>query len=263
MAQGTETQRDRAMTEKPAKDLGIIITCYNESAMIAQTLAKITAFLNQIDRPYTITIVDDCSADDSVAVIREQQKRYSNLKLLRNPKNMGKGYSVRNGIINSDEEYIIYTDMDLVYSLENIKLILTELQNGNDIVVGNRRLKDSVYIVPNSLIKYVYRRHVVGRVFNFIVRLLFPIDVKDTQSGLKGFNKETALAIFPRINTDRFVFDVEVFILAKIQNRKIKEIPVQLTYFSQLSSVGILKYSFKALGEVLTIRKALRSGKYR
>src|SRR5262249_25124126 len=162
------------------------------------------------------------------------------------PRNMGKGFSIRNGVLNSSGSYIIFTDMDMIYSLENLEAVLAELQGGSDIVVGNRRLAESVYTVPNSLIKYVYRRHSVGMIFNLLVRLLSGLRIKDTQSGLKGFKHETAALIFPSINTDRFVFDVEIFILAKALGKTVREIPVHLTYFSQLSSVRILKYSLKA-----------------
>jgi hypothetical protein len=175
---------------------------------------------------------------------------------------MGKGFSIKNGVLNSIGRYIIFTDIDMVYSLENIKIVLDELNKGNDIVIGNRRLDDSIYVVPNRLIKYVYRRHFVGIAFNVIVRCLFGIKIKDTQSGLKGFNRETAIAIFSNINTNRFVFDVEIFILAKNLNKIVKEIPVQLTYFSQSSTLHILKYSLKAIFEVFSIKFYQIRGKY-
>jgi dolichyl-phosphate beta-glucosyltransferase len=243
-------------------DLSIILSCYNESSLIEDSLSKLISLLNTTNTSYEIIIIDDFSRDESVKKIRNVQTENDRIRLICNPHNMGKGFSIKNGILNSLGEYIIFTDIDMVYSLENIKIILDELNKGNDIVVGNRRLDDSIYIVPNRLIKYVYRRHFVGVVFNIIVRYLFGIKIKDTQSGLKGFNRETAITIFSNVNTNRFVFDVEIFILAKNLNKTVKEIPVQLTYFSQRSTLGILKYSLKAICEVLSIKFYQIRGKY-
>jgi glycosyltransferase involved in cell wall biosynthesis len=211
---------------------------------------------------YEIIVIDDFSRDESVKTIRNVQTENDRVRLICNPHNMGKGFSIKNGVLNSSGKYIIFTDIDMVYSLENIKIVLEELNRGNDIVIGNRRLDDSIYIVPNKLIKYVYRRHFIGIVFNTIVRYIFGLNIRDTQSGLKGFNRETALTIFSNINTNRFVFDVEIFILAKNLNKTVKEIPVQLTYFSQRSTLNILKYSLKAISEVLSIKFYQIRGRY-
>jgi dolichyl-phosphate beta-glucosyltransferase len=243
-------------------DLSIILSCYNESSLIESSLSKLISLLNTTNTSYEIIIIDDFSRDESVKTIRSVQTENDRIRLICNPHNMGKGFSIKNGVLNSIGKYIIFTDIDMVYSLENIKIVLDELNKGSDIVIGNRRLDDSIYIVPNRLIKYVYRRHFVGVVFNIIVRYLFGIKIKDTQSGLKGFNRETAITIFSNVNTNRFVFDVEIFILAKNLNKTVKEIPVQLTYFSQRSTLNILKYSLKAIFEVLSIKFYQIRGKY-
>jgi dolichyl-phosphate beta-glucosyltransferase len=234
--------------------LSIVLSCYNESHAIEGSLSKLISFLNDLKLNYEIIVVDDFSKDNSFDIVQNVQTYHDNIRIIRNAKNTGKGFSIKRGVLSSHGKYIIFTDMDMIYSLENLRTVLTELEKGYDVIVGNRRLHDSVYTAPNQLIKYVYRRHFVGVIFNIIVRNLFGLDTRDTQSGLKGFNHETAFDIFPHINTKRFVFDVEIFIRAKYLNKKIKEIPVHLTYFSQLSSVKLLKYSFKAFVEILTIK---------
>lgn len=243
-------------------DLSIILSCYNESSLIENSLSKLISLLDTMNTSYEIIIIDDFSNDKSVTTIRSVQAKNDRIKLICNPHNMGKGFSIRNGVLNSIGKYIVFTDIYMVYSLENIKIVLEELKKGNDIVIGNRRLSDSIYIVPNKLIKYVYRRHFVGIVFNTIVRYIFGLKIKDTQSGLKGFNRETAITIFKNVNTNRFVFDVEIFILAKNLNKTVKEIPVQLTYFSQRSTLNMLKYSIKAIFEILLIKIYQIRGRY-
>jgi glycosyltransferase involved in cell wall biosynthesis len=250
-------------SEKSGKiDLSIVLSCYNESLLIESSLSKLDSFLSTVNNAYEIIIIDDFSRDDSVKIVRKMQYNNDKIRLVCNPHNMGKGFSIKNGILNSRGEHIIFTDIDMVYSLENIKTVLEQLKKGNDIVIGNRRLNDSVYIVPNKLIKYVHRRHYIGTIFNFIIRCLFGLKVKDTQSGLKGFNRHTAFAIFPNVNTNRFIFDVEIFIIAKNLNKKIEEIPVHLTYFSQKSTVSILKYSIKAIFEIILIKSYQILGRY-
>jgi glycosyltransferase involved in cell wall biosynthesis len=244
------------------KHLSIILCCYNESAIVETSIEKLILFLENLNIAYEIIIIDDFSKDNSKDMINKSQSKYNKIKLICNDCNMGKGFSVRNGILNSNGEYIIFTDMDMAYSLNNMATVLSELQRGHDIVVGNRRLKDSIYTVPNNLIKYVHRRHFVGTVFNAIIRFIFGLKIRDTQSGIKGFNRTTAFEIFPKINTNRFIFDVEIFILAKYLNKSVKEIPVHLTYFSQLSTVNILKYSLSALKEILSIKIYEIRGKY-
>jgi dolichyl-phosphate beta-glucosyltransferase len=242
--------------------LSIVLSCYNESHAIEGSLSKLISFLNDLRLNYEIIVVDDFSKDNSFGIVQNIQTYHDNVRIIRNDKNTGKGFSIKRGILSSQGKYIIFTDMDMIYSLENLKTVLMELEKGNDIIVGNRRLPDSMYTVPNQLIKYVYRRHFIGVVFNIIVRNLFGLDTRDTQSGLKGFSHKTACDIFSYINTNRFVFDIEIFIRAKYLKKKIKEIPVHLTYFSQISNVKLLKYSFKAFGEVLTIKFYQMCGKY-
>jgi len=242
--------------------LSVLLSCYNESSMIEGCVSKLIPFLETLNTNYELIVIDDFSKDKSVEIIRNLQANNEKIKLLRNPRNMGKGFSIKNGMLNCRGTYIVFTDMDMAYSLDNIKAVLSELENGSDIVVGNRRLVESVYTVPNRLIKYVYRRHSVGMIFNFLVRHMFGLTIRDTQSGLKGFNRATALSLFPRINTDRFVFDVEIFILAKALTKKVKEVPVHLNYFSQLSTVNILRYSLKALAEIASIKFYQLRGKY-
>ena len=96
--------------------------------------------------------------------------------------------------------------------------------------MGNRRLPESVYVVNNALVKYVYRRHRMGDAFNTLVRLLFGLTTRDTQSGLKGFSRSAAAHIFQQLYTDGFLFDIEIFIRSRTLGIPVTEVPVQLTY---------------------------------
>src|SRR4030095_8199736 len=91
-------------------------------------------------------------------ILRRLEAEVPSITVLHNPRNMGKGYSIRNGILNSRGKYIIFTDVDMTYSMGNLLSVLERLESGAPLVVGNRRLPESVYVVNNALVKYVYRR---------------------------------------------------------------------------------------------------------
>ena len=109
--------------------------------------------------------------------------------------------------------------------------VLEKLESGNPVVVGNRRLPESVYMVNNALVKYVYRRHRGGNAFNALVRLLFKLTTRDTQSGLKGFSRTAASVIFQKLHTDGFLFDVEIFIRSRVLGLPVTDVPVAVELF--------------------------------
>ena len=177
-------------------------------------------------------------------ILRRLESDVPHINVLRNPRNMGKGYSIRNGILNSRGKYIIFTDIDMAYSKRNLLAVLERLESGEPLIVGNRRLPESVYVVNNALVKYVYRRHRMGVAFNTLVRLLFGLTTRDTQSGLKGFSRSAAAGIFQQLYTDGFLFDIEIFIRSRTLGIPVTEVPVQLTYEDDITTVGQFRYLF-------------------
>ncbi|HET6464433.1 MAG TPA: glycosyltransferase [Nitrospiria bacterium] len=250
-------------TMKPVtRDLSVIVGCYNESANLETNIIELAQFLDGLKRSYELLVVDDGSLDNSVAILRDLEQKVPGLVVLRNPKNMGKGFSIRNGILNCSGKYIIFTDSDMAYAQTNVRTVLERLESGCPVVVGNRRLPDSVYTVNNRLVRYVYRRHFLGTAFNLVIRRLFGITTHDTQSGLKGFQRQVAERIFERIYTDGFLFDVEVFVRAKRLGIPIEEIPVHLTYSSDASTVRQLRSFFTILPELMRIKMLDLRGAY-
>lgn len=245
-----------AAMKPPTKDVSVILGCYNGAARVENSVLELAEFLSGINRSHEIIVVDDGSLDDSALLLRRLESSVPSLMVLRNPKNMGKGFSIRNGMLNSCGKYVVFCDLDLAYSMKNMQTVLEKLAGGCQIVVGDRRLPQSVYTVNNTLVKYVYRRHRTGIAFNFLVRLLFGLSTRDTQCGLKGFQRETAAQIFTCLHTDGFLFDVEIFIRARALGISVEEIPVHLTYETDESSVQQLGEFFRIV-PVLTRIKLL------
>jgi glycosyltransferase involved in cell wall biosynthesis len=209
-----------------------------------------------------VLIVDDGSLDESLPILRRLEATMPSISVLRNPRNMGKGYSIRNGVLNSRGKYIIFTDIDMAYSKRNLLSVLERLESGHPLVVGNRRLPESVYVVKNALIRYVYRRHRGGSAFNALVRLLFGLTTRDTQSGLKGFSRYAAGGIFQQVYTDGFLFDIEIFIRSRTLGIPVTEVAVQLTYEDDITTVQQFRYLFAVVPELIHIKMLEMRGAY-
>ncbi len=250
-------------TARPAtKDLSLILSCYNAAGYLDRNIQRLFDFLSGLHRSFELLVVEDASTDSSLAILRRLEAAFPGLVVLRNPANMGKGFSIRNGILNSSGRLIIFTDPDMAYSTDNLAAVLQRLEAGCPMVTGNRRLPDSFYTVNNRLVRYVYRRHRTGMAFNWLVRGFFGLAGRDTQSGLKGFQRQVAMELFERVHTNGFLFDVELFICAKRLGCKVEEIPVHLTYQSDESTVAQLRYFVRLVPELIRIKWLDLNGQY-
>ena len=242
--------------------ISVIVGCYNAALHLEKRLRELVTFLDGTGREYEVLIVEDGSLDDSLPILRRLEATFPTINVLRNPRNMGKGFSIRNGILNSRGKYIIFTDIDMAYSKRNILAVLERLEAGDPLVVGNRRLPESVYVVNNALVKYVYRRHRGGIAFNALVRLLFGLNTRDTQSGLKGFSRSAAARIFQRLYTDGFLFDIEIFIRSRALGIPVTDVAVQLTYEDDITTVQQFRQLFTVIPELMHIKMLEMRGAY-
>lgn len=253
---------DVPLMGRARKHLSVVIGCYNAAPHLERRLTELGRFLEQLGRSHELIVVEDGSRDDSLPILRRLEARLDSIRVLRNPRNVGKGFSIRNGILNSTGQYIIFTDADMAYSHRNLATVLESLESGAPVVVGNRRLPESVYVVNNALVRYVYRRHRMGQAFNFVVRHLLGLTARDTQSGLKGFARPAAAQIFHRLHTDGFLFDVEIFIRSKRLGIPVKDVPVRITYEDDITTVAQFKQLFAVIPELLHIKLLEMRGAY-
>ena len=253
---------DSPLMRRATTHVSVVVGCYNAARHLEKRVRQLVAFLDNTGRDYEVLIVEDGSADDSLPILRRLESDVPAITVLSNPRNMGKGYSIRNGILNSRGRYIIFTDIDMAYSMGNVLAVLERLEAGGSLVVGNRRLPESVYVVNNRLVKYVYRRHRGGTAFNTLVRLMFGLATRDTQSGLKGFTRGAAARIFQRLYTDGFLFDIEIFIRARTLAIPVTEVPVQLTYEDDVTTVQQFRQLFTVIPGLIHIKMLQLRGAY-
>lgn len=228
--------------------LSIVIPAYNEEKRIEETLEKILNYLKTKNYQYEIIVVDDGSSDNTVKVLETIAKENKNIFILKNEQNSGKGYSVRKGVLESKGDYILFSDADLSTPIEEVEKLLHWLNQGFDVTIGSRGLKES-----DIKIHQPFYRELMGKFFNFLVQTLLIKGIKDTQCGFKCFKKDATKEIFKRQKIDGFGFDVEILYIAKKLNYKIKEVPVTWLN-SPNSKVSPIKHSLEMFKDILKIK---------
>ena len=201
--------------------LSVIVPAYNEEKLIKSTLIEIENFLSAQIYNYEIVVVDDSSKDKTFSIIERLRSDFKNLTVIKNDKNRGKGYSVRKGMLFAKGKFRLFMDADNSTSIDQFANFIPFLEDGCDIAIGNRALK-------NSKIKkrQPFRKELFGNIGNKLVRFFAVSKISDTQCGFKCFSSESAQNIFPKLTIDRWGFDIEILAIADQLGYKIKTVPV-------------------------------------
>lgn len=229
--------------------LSVVIPAYNEENRIGATLSAIYDYLRPKDYKYEVIVVDDGSSDDTAA--RAKQSKFSqegSLRIVSNGKNRGKGYSVKNGILNSSGEYVLICDADLSTPIEELDKLLGHMNEEYDLVIGSRGLESSDIRVCQP-----WYRERMGRTFNFFVKVLLFDGIRDTQCGFKLFRGRIARDIAGEMKLAGFCFDVEMLYLARKKGLGIKEVGIVWDN-SPDSKVKILGSSFNMFKDLFLIK---------
>ncbi len=248
----------------PRPDVSLVIASYNSGAELEETLEVVQSYLDKQPYSHEIVVVNDGSTDPTPATLERFSLRCPELRILVNGRNMGKGYSVTRGMLDTNARFVFFTDADLAYPVETIDAFLGPLRDGtHDVVVGSRVHTGSVFHLHPRYFRYVYRRHLMSRTFNWMVRTSLGIRVMDTQCGFKGFTGEAARAIFSRVEIHGFAFDVEVLLIADRRGFRILELPVTYAYGGEVSTVRIIRTASEAAADLLRIYGRDWRGRYR
>jgi glycosyltransferase involved in cell wall biosynthesis len=207
---------------EPLPELSIVVPAYNEAARLPLTLPRLISFCRQ-HASAELLMVDDGSKDRTAALIEEAAAQHSFVRLLRNPENRGKGYSVRHGMLKAAGEWILFSDADLSSPLEEVhKLLDAARRERAAIAIGSRALDRSLVGVHQSAL-----REWSGRFFNLVMRIATGLPFRDTQCGFKLYRRDAARVVFPRQLLDGFGFDVEDLIIARFHGFGAVEVPVR------------------------------------
>jgi glycosyltransferase involved in cell wall biosynthesis len=167
-------------------------------------------------------VVNDGSRDNTAEIVRSFAQRDPMVRLVENPGNRGKGYAVRNGILNARGDIVLFSDADLSSPIEEMPKLLQALAAGADIAIGSRWLRAELQTTRQSL-----HRQLFGRIFNGLNRMILGLRFKDTQCGFKAFTRRAAQTILPLQRIERWGFDPEILFLARKFGMRVEEVPVR------------------------------------
>ena len=240
------------------ESLSIIIPAFNEEARLPETIRGIEAYFHG-KRPvfFEILIVDDGSRDATVQVAESASGSDAAIRVLRNPENKGKGYSVRHGMLEAKGEWLLFSDADLSTPMAELEKLWAALQrDGSTVAIGSRALDRSLIGVHQPGF-----RETAGKIFNFVMRVVIGLPISDTQCGFKLFRRDVATRVFAKQTLEGFGFDVEVLFLAKKLGAKISEVPVRWNH-AENSRVSALN-GIQAFMELAQVRWNDLLGRYR
>ncbi len=238
--------------------LSIVIPAYNEAERIGKTLEGTFAYLDTRSYDSEVIVVNDGSRDKTAdEVLKFESRGAGRLRLLHNPGNRGKGYSVRHGMLQAKGDIVLFMDADLATPIGEVPKVIEPIeQNLFDVVFGSRALDRSLIGTHQSSI-----REAIGRTGNWVQWALTGLDFKDTQCGFKAFRRETVQRVFAVQQIDGFGFDPEILFIAKRQDWRLLETPVRWNHVEG-SKVNPYTAPLKVLTEVATIRWHALTGRY-
>lgn len=239
-------------------DLSIIIPSYNEEARLPGSLEKIASYIEAQQPNTEVIVVDDGSTDGTAAVAERFRGKLSNLRVISNGVNRGKGFSVRNGSLQAQGEIVLFTDADLSAPIEEADKLLAALKEGdNDVAIGSRAIDRRLIETHQSAF-----REFAGILFNRIVRIILRLPFVDTQCGFKAFRRERCRIIFEQQTIERFGFDPELLYLARHHGLSTVEVPVRWAH-SPATKVSMFRDSLQMFVDVFIIRWNGLLGRYR
>jgi glycosyltransferase involved in cell wall biosynthesis len=236
--------------------LSIVIPAYNESARIEKTLERVMTCVAEQGWDAEVLVVDDGSKDDTAAIVKRWMSQHPRLHLVQNPGNRGKGYSVRNGLLQAAGDVVMFTDADLSAPMEETERLLAAIADGADVAIGSRWMDRTRQTIHQPLYRQFF-----GRCFNWITRSVMGLPFKDTQCGFKAFKRSAAQVIFRLQTIERWGFDPEILFIARKLKYVIREVPVTWGH-DERSRMSYLKDGMKMLEEMATIRANSVAGRY-
>lgn len=237
--------------------LSIIIPAYNEAKRIGKTLTLVNQWLTAQNYESEILVVVDGAKDNTVEVVQSMANQIKNLRVIDNKENHGKGYVVRQGMLEAKGDHRIFMDADNSTSVDHFFKMEPFFKDGFDVVIGSRDIKGADIEVHQA-----WYKELLGNMGNIFIQVVAGLwGTWDTQCGFKGFSAKAAQEIFSRSLIDRWGFDVEALALAKKMNFKIKQIPV-VWINDEASHVKMSAY-VEVLFETVKIRWNLIMGKYK
>ena len=228
---------------------------YKEESRIGQTLEALDRYFKKQMFDYEILVVNDGSSDKTAEVVKGYESKIKGLRLIDNAQNNGKGYVVRQGILEARGKYRLFMDSDNSVPIDYFDEFLPYFSQGYDVVIG------SIEVAGAKIEEHAaWYRRLLGHWAKLLIRVLAIWEIHDTQRGFKVFSEKSAKEVFPLQTLTRWGFDIEILVISKNLGFRIKELPV--TWNNPAGSKVTLGAYFTTLRDLLIVKKNLIFGKY-
>ena len=202
----------------PESRISVIIPTFNQARKIAYSLEKIKQAVELAFSNYELIVVDDGSTDNTLTILKDKAMTDEHVRIISYTPNRGKGYAVRQGVLDSQGDAVIFLDGDLDISPDLIKDYVERLSS-SDLVIASKNHPESNVRIPRS-------RAFLSRAFNLLIKVSIGIAQTDTQAGFKVGKGDIMRKIFRNVSVNRYAFDVEFLAIASILHLRVQEMPV-------------------------------------
>ena len=243
-------------TNKNLPYFSVIIPAHNEEGNIINTIKETLKVFKEFNKNFEIIIVDDGSLDNTFALVKEFLETVSEkIRIETYKPNKGKGYALKYGTSFANGRLILFLDADLDLHPAMVKEMYSIMcQKSADVVIGSKMHKKSV-------INYPFLRRLASYAYYIIIKILFRLKIKDTQTGIKLFKKDALLECLSKVVVERYASDLELCVALNKRGYKIVEAPVKVEIKRQFGRLGI-KDAFKVFSDTLGVFNRLYFKKY-
>ncbi|MEK6647254.1 MAG: glycosyltransferase [Candidatus Firestonebacteria bacterium] len=231
--------------------ISVVIPSYNEGSHIYKNIREIQRTFDEFGCKYELIVVNDGSSDDTYEEALKAAKGYNNIVVKTHRKNYGKGRTLKMGCRFAKGDLILFLDADLDLHPGQVPVLFDMMKLRDvDVVIGSKRH-------PDSDVNYPWHRDIISMVYYFVIKMLFGLPVRDTQTGIKLFKKEVIKHIFPRLLVKRYAYDLELLVMAHRFGYKIMEAPVTLHFQRDFGRIT-LKDMFRTWMDTMAVFYRIR-----
>ncbi len=246
------------MAKKP--EISVVMPAYNEGQRIGESLRATHNVMKKMGRPFEIIVVDDGSGDWTHEEANKAAKTLGGVKVKRSEVNQGKGWALKEGFRLTQGQWVVFLDSDLDIDPAQLALFFTiQKREGTDVVIGSKRHPDTKLVYPPM-------RRFLSAGYFFLVKAMFGLPLRDTQTGLKLFKAEVLRKAFPKVPIKRYAFDLELLVIAHHYGFSIAEAPVIVSFKGKFGHIGLraifnIFWDTAALFYRLRIRRSYGAGR--
>jgi len=249
--------QDPTLDAKPGSpnhvELSVVVPAYREGKRIFGNITRLVGELDKLGVPYEVVVVSDGNSDATISDAKRIESRA--VRVFHYPMNIGKGFALSCGVDQSVGDLVTFIDADMELDPANIAVFIDTMRSsGCDAVIGSKRH-------PQSEVAYPRFRRIQSAVYQLLVRMLFRLNVRDTQTGLKLFRRQVLQEALPLLAIKRFAFDLELLVVANhLGYRHFCEAPIRLNY--QFESTVNFGSAWNVLWDTAAIFYRLRILRY-